>query len=102
MGYNKNLLLREENNPSDVNVIRSNAKDENRFKKDKKIPVHVFYRELFDTAKGWSNISKDLEKFLSECITNRNAIAKTKKKKNKTEMKKSGELVNKSVEALID
>ena len=81
MGYNKNLLLREENNPSDVNVIRSNAKDENRFKKDKKSPVHAFYRELFDTSKGGSNISKDLEKFLSECIININAIAKAKKKK---------------------
>ena len=42
MGYNKNLLLREENNPSDVNIIRPNAKDENHLKKDKISPDMYF------------------------------------------------------------
>lgn len=94
--------FRGANNASDNNVVTSNAKDEKQAKKGKISQVHAFYRELFEAAKSGPNVSKDLEKFRSECTKKNNALYRARKNKNKKEIKNNKELLNKSVGALID
>ena len=94
--------FRGANNASDNNVVTSNAKDENQVKKGKISQVHAFYRELFEAAKSGPNVSKDLKKFRSECTKNDNALYRARENRNKKEIKKSEESLDKSVGALID
>ena len=89
-------------NNASGDICASNAKNKNQVKKRKISPIHAFYRELFDAAKDGPNVSKDLKKFRSKCTININAIIDAKRKKDKTEIKKNRDLVDKSVEALID